>query len=51
MIETQESDGAWSPFWNWGDAFPAAWPSARRRWQAVLTLAALRTLRSYGRLA
>ena len=51
MIETQEGDGAWSPFWNWGDAFPAAWPSARRRWQAVLTLAALRTLRSYGRLA
>ncbi|MBS0662695.1 MAG: hypothetical protein JSR48_05480 [Verrucomicrobia bacterium] len=50
MIETQESDGAWSPFWNWGDAFPDAWPSARRRWQAVLTLAALHTLRSYERL-
>lgn len=51
LIENQNPDGSWHPHWNWGDAFPAAWPAAKRNWQAVLTLGYLRTLRSYGRLA
>lgn len=51
LIAHQADDGAWSPHWSWGDFFPEAWPAAKRRWEAILTLAALRTLRSYGRLA
>lgn len=50
LIAHQEPDGSWLPHWSWGDAFPQAWEASRRKWQAVLTLAALRTLRSYGRL-
>jgi hypothetical protein len=50
LIETQAPDGSWHPYWNWGDAFPEAWPTAKLKWQAVLTLANLSTLRSYGRL-
>ncbi|MFI5356771.1 MAG: hypothetical protein ACHQ4G_05500 [Opitutales bacterium] len=50
LIATQATDGSWHPHWNWGDAFPEAWPQAKLRWQAVLTLANLRILRSYGRL-
>lgn len=51
LIETQTPEGCWDPHWNWGDTFPEAWPVAKLKWQAVLTLANLRTLRSYGRLS
>ncbi len=50
LIAHQAPDGSWMPHWSWGDAFPQAWEASRRKWQAVLTLGALRTLRSYGRL-
>jgi len=50
LIQNQNSDGSWDPFWNWGGAFPDAWESAKLKWRAVLTLANLRTLRSYGRI-
>lgn len=51
LIKNQAADGSWHPHWNWGDSFPEAWPKAKLKWQAVLTLADLRTLRSYGRIA
>lgn len=50
LIATQTPEGCWDPHWNWGDSFPEAWLTAKRKWQAVLTLANLRTLRGYGRL-
>ncbi len=50
LIRAQTADGSWAPHWNWGDSFPEAWPRAKLQWQAVLTLANLRILRSYGRL-
>jgi hypothetical protein len=50
LIGQQQQDGSWAPSWGWGDFFPEAWPTARARWQAILTLAALRTLKSYGRV-
>lgn len=50
LIETQAPDGSWHPYWNWGDSFPEAWPAAKLKWQAVLTLQNLRTLRSYERI-
>lgn len=51
LIQTQAAEGSWHPYWNWGDNFPEAWPAAKLKWQAVLTLSNLRTLRSYGRIA
>ncbi len=50
LIGEQGGDGAWSPTWNWGDKFPEAWPQARRDWQGVLTLDALKVLRAFGRI-
>jgi hypothetical protein len=51
LVQGQSEDGSWHPQWNWGGAFPEAWPAARRQWQAQLTLRALRSLASHGRIA
>jgi hypothetical protein len=51
LIDSQAPDGSWHPHFNWGGAFPEAWEVAKRKWQAVLTLAALRSLGSYGRIS
>ena len=50
-IERQQADGSWAPNWTWGDAFPETWEVAKREWSGVLTLATLRTLSSFGRVA
>jgi hypothetical protein len=50
LIGEQAADGSWAPTWSWGDVFPDVWPLARREWQGVLTLDALRTLRAFGRV-
>lgn len=50
MIENQAEDGAWWPAWSWGDRFPEAWAAARVQWAGHITLANLKTLRSFGRL-
>jgi hypothetical protein len=50
LIGEQGGDGAWAPTWNWGGLFPEAWPQARRDWQGVLTLDALKVLRAFGRI-
>jgi hypothetical protein len=49
-IERQQEDGSWAPAWSWGDAYPEAWPHARRAWQGVLTVVTLRSLSAYGRI-
>lgn len=51
LIAEQGDDGAWSPAWSWGGPFDAAWPVAKVAWQGILTLAALRSLAAWGRLA
>lgn len=50
-IAAQQDDGSWAPQWSWSEQHPDAWPAARRAWQGVLTLEAMRSLRAYGRLA
>lgn len=50
LLEQQRDDGSWVPSWSWDDRWPQAWASAQRDWSGVLTLANLRTLRSFGRL-
>jgi len=50
LIGEQAADGSWLPTWTWGNNFPDVWPVARREWQGSLTLDALKSLRSFGRL-
>ncbi len=50
LIETQEEDGGWSPYWSWEETDALAWKQASRAWRGVLVLENLRALRTYGRL-
>lgn len=51
LVETQGNDGAWAPVWSWAPLDAAAWAQAEREWKGVLTLAALRELSAWGRIA
>jgi len=50
LIESQENDGSWAPFWTWGEQYKHAWEVAKRQWAGHLTLTNLRALKAYGRL-
>ena len=50
LIAEQNADGSWHPTWTWGNAFPETWPVAKREWQGILTLDALKVLRAFGRV-
>ena len=50
-IQHQQADGSWGPPWSWGDLFPEAWNVAEREWKGVLTVATLRRLQAFNRLA
>ena len=49
-IEQQDEDGAWSPNFSWGEQHPEDWQTARREWQARITLKTLRVLRDFDRI-
>lgn len=34
-ISSQDKDGAWTPTWTWGDAYPEDWKIARREWAGI----------------
>lgn len=51
LIDTQGPDGAWAPVWSWASLNATAWAEAEREWKGVLTLAALRALDAWGRVA
>jgi hypothetical protein len=51
LIDTQGSDGAWAPVWSWAPLDAVAWTKAEQEWKGVLTLAALRELDAWGRVA
>lgn len=50
LIDSQDDDGSWPVSWSWGDAYPEAWPKARREWAGCLTLANLLVLRAFDRI-
>jgi hypothetical protein len=50
-IEHQGDDGAWWPYWSWGEMHTEVWPVAEREWKGALTLTMLKTLRNFGRMA
>jgi hypothetical protein len=49
-IEQQQEDGSWHPAWTWGNAYPEAWPHAKRAWQGVITVHTMQSLAEYGRV-
>jgi len=49
-IARQGDDGAWSPFWSWGED-SEGWPVAERAWKSVLTERMLRVLANFGSIS
>ncbi|HEX8958650.1 MAG TPA: hypothetical protein VF770_02390 [Solirubrobacterales bacterium] len=50
LIESQQADGGWTPFWDWSFVDAAAWKKARRDWRGWLTREALETLVAWDRV-
>ena len=50
LVDGQDADGGWRPFWDWSAVDGAAWREAERAWRGVLTRMALETLAAYGRV-
>jgi hypothetical protein len=50
LIEEQTPQGSWDPVWSWGDAYPEHWEQAKLEWRGHLTLEALTTLQTFGRM-
>ena len=48
-VEQQGEDGCWSPNFSWGDQYPEAWRTAKREWQARITVDTLKALKNFGR--
>ncbi len=51
IVDTQDPDGGWRPFWDWSAVDAQAWRTAEAAWRGVLTRQALETLQAYGRIA
>lgn len=47
LLAQQQDDGAWHPRWSWGQ-HEEAWLQAKEEWKGVLTLNAMRSLRTFG---
>ena len=50
LIEGQQPDGGWTPFWDWSFVDARAWERAKRDWRGWLTREALETLMAHGRV-
>jgi hypothetical protein len=50
LLDTQGTDGAWSPVWSWAALDEAAWRKAEEEWKGILTLEALQALTTWGRI-
>ena len=51
LLDQQQSDGAWAPTWQWSFVDEAAWQAAEKEWKSYLTLANLKLLHEFGRVA
>lgn len=50
LIDSQQPDGGWSPFWDWSIVDQDAWEKAKADWRGWLTREAVETLIAYGRV-
>lgn len=48
IIETQQSDGSWTPDWSWGET--EYWEIVRKKLQGVITLRNISVLKNFGRI-
>lgn len=51
LVEAQDADGGWTPFWDWSFVDADAWSRARSDWRGALTREAIETLTAWGRTA
>ncbi|MFI4934756.1 MAG: hypothetical protein ACHP7N_09080 [Caulobacterales bacterium] len=50
LIEGQQADGGWIPFWDWSFVDATAWAKAKQDWRGWLTREALELLQAHGRV-
>ncbi len=50
QIQSQQEDGSWAVFWDWGGRFVEQWEQAQLAWKGVLTERTLRVLKAFGRI-
>ena len=48
LIEGQQDDGGWLPFWDWAFVDEAAWARAKQAWRGTLTRLAVESLAAHG---
>ena len=49
-ITNQNTDGSWSPNWNWANTYETEWHIAKREWSGVLTLERLKLFKEFGKI-
>ncbi|WP_432799150.1 hypothetical protein [Poriferisphaera sp. WC338] len=49
-IDRISDDGAWHPYWDWGEPTSSAWQEAECAWSSILTERTLRVLANFGRI-
>ncbi|MEI2775108.1 MAG: hypothetical protein V9G19_03870 [Tetrasphaera sp.] len=47
-ITSQQPDGSWTPFWDWGGWHPDIWAQARWEWSGALVVRNVAALRAHG---
>ncbi len=50
LIDSQLSDGAWAPAWNWAFVSETAWQAAELGWKSQITLTNLKLLHAFERI-
>lgn len=49
-IATQDADGSWAPFWDWGGWDHASWAIAEQEWRGCLVVRNVAALLAHGRV-
>ncbi|PFG67640.1 hypothetical protein B0O41_2460 [Propionibacteriaceae bacterium ES.041] len=49
-IASQQPDGSWKPFWDWGSAQADEWAAVESEWRGTLVVRNIQALKDHGRL-
>ncbi|GAB4076041.1 hypothetical protein [Nostocoides australiense] len=49
-IASQQPDGSWATFWDWGGWHPDVWPQAEQEWRGSLIVRNIAALLAHGRV-
>ncbi len=50
LIDSQQPDGAWAPWWSWGPDGGEVWERSKREWQGAFIIEHVRMLLAFSRL-